>query len=160
MILSVHAVFGAGVGWETYRFTGNIPLSIAVAFASHYFLDLFPHTEYLESVQESVGSLQKRDGEKLGDAVKIDVDFLAGFLVVGLIARQPLLASVFAFTALIPDGLTVVYLLKPLAFMTLHQRWHGDVIQYITKQKRFPAWVGVATQVIAAITGVALLIRP
>jgi len=131
MILSVHAVFGAAVA-------GMVPshpmAGFVLGFASHFVLDAIPHRDYdLISVESGPGKkfqlvdlLQKKFA-LIRDMFLVSFDALIGFCLAFVFFFNPVHPFIFfigAFAALIPDGLTFLYLLlkhKPLGhFFDFH----------------------------------------
>lgn len=149
MILLVHMLFGAAVG----SLVQNPLAGTFLALASHYFLDIFPHIEYLESTEESIKT------KKPGDIVKILTDFALGILLMILFSGNQAILYVYAFVAIVPDGLTVVTHLLPNLLLQKHHHLHGGIIHYLTKQKKFPTFWKIATQVVAVSISLVLLVR-
>lgn len=155
MILLVHMLFGVAIGLLFH----NPTIAVIAAFLSHYFLDLFPHIEYLDSTEEL--SRQIKTGQwqrKIPDIIKVFFDFLAGFLLVFLFSDNSVLAYACAAAAVIPDGLTVINFIVPNKITAIHHKIHGEKIQYLTKQKKSPIFWRVAIQVAAVIIAIILLI--
>ncbi|MEK7664052.1 MAG: hypothetical protein AAB340_01190 [Patescibacteria group bacterium] len=158
MILLVHMLFGAAVGYKTYSLTGSIWLSLTLALLSHYFLDLFPHVEYLKSA-ESLGKRIKSDKFKsyFFDLLKVLLDFLIGLALLFLLSKNQIIIYLFAILAIIPDGLTVINSLFKNTILKRHQELHGEKIQYLTKNKKLSKFWRVFTQVIAVLISVIVL---
>ncbi len=154
MILLVHMLFGAAIGASIY----NISLAIILAFLGHYFLDIFPHIEYLKSTENSIKNL-KTGGLKKNtkDITKVLLDFFLGILTIFILSNNQLIIYICAFIALIPDGLTVISNLLPNKILDLHDKFHKK-IHYLTKQKKFPIFWRITTQAIAVIISILLLI--
>ena len=161
MILLVHMLFGAAIGSAVK----NVPLAIILAFLGHYFLDIFPHIEYLKSTQESIQKIKSGKWQKyLPDILKVFLDFFLGVLAIFIFSNPPYASGVFgrpiiylcAFIALIPDGLTVVSSLFYNKLLLKHDQIHKK-IHYLTKQKKFPKFWKIFTQILAVIISVILL---
>lgn len=155
MILLVHMLFGAAIGASI-----KIPsLALALAFLGHYFLDIFPHIEYLEEGAEN--SVKKISHQRPQESVKIlgmiFIDFCLGFLFIFLASKNQPVIYLCALAAIVPDGMTVIHLLFPKLGLGLHHHLHGTKIHYLTKQKKFPKFWRVFTQVIAAAVSIILL---
>lgn len=152
MILLVHMLFGAAIG-SLFK---NPFLGILAALLSHYFLDLFPHIEYLESTEQSIKS------RKTNEIIKVAIDLVLGLALVGIFSDPPtkeaLLLYIYAFVAIIPDGLTVVTHLFPNQWLVKHHALHGGPIHYLTKQKKFPIFWKIATQALAILVSIYILI--
>ena len=156
-------LLGAVVGYKIK----NLPAAIVLALLCHYFLDLFPHIEYLsDGVEHSIGKLKQSHWQKNAkNMVKVFMDFCLGLLLIFLFSNPPYAAGVFrrpmiylcAFIAIIPDGLTVLHSLFPNLGLALHHKIHSEKIHYLTKQKKFHIFWKIFTQVAAVIICIALL---
>ncbi len=146
-------LFGAAIGASIY----NIPSAILLAFLGHYFLDFFPHVEYLESTENSIKNL-KTDGLKKNakDITKVLLDFFLGIILIFLFSKNQPIIYLCAFVSIIPDGLTVIYNLLPNKILDLHNKFHKK-IHYLTKQKKFSIFWKIFTQVIAVVVSIVLL---
>ena len=142
MILLVHMLFGAAIGSTV----NNFYLAVILAFLGHYFLDTFPHVEYLDSVESSI---QKKSGH---DVMKVLLDFLIGIFIIFLFSKNHPIIYICALIAIIPDGLTVISKLFPNKLSLLH-----DKIHYLTKQKNFPKFWKITMQVLAVIISIIFL---
>ena len=154
MILLVHMLFGAALG----SLTNNIFLALLLAFLGHYFLDLFPHIEYLDSVEGSIQKIRATTLKNfLPDMLKVLLDFCLGLLLIFLFSKNQPLLYLYALVAIVPDGLTVASKLFPNRILTFHDKIHTRHIHYLTKQKKFSKFWKVFTQVLAVAISVALL---
>lgn len=131
MILSVHATFGAAVA----SMVPSHPVAgFVLGFASHFVLDAIPHRDYdLISVEigqdkklRPIDLIQKKFS-LIRDIVLVSFDALVGLCLAFLFFFNPVYPFIFflgAFAALIPDGLTFLYLIlkhKPLGhFFDFH----------------------------------------
>ncbi len=150
MILLVHMLFGAAIGASIK----NIPLAITLAFLGHYFLDIFPHVEYnIENIHHKIWE------KSLPDLLKIFADFCLGILIIFLFSKNQPLIYICCFVALIPDGLTIISYLKSIKALQIHDIIHTKKIHYLTKQKKFPIFWRIATQVLATIISIVILKR-
>lgn len=154
MILLVHMLFGAAIGASIKVF----PLAILLAFLGHYFLDLFPHIEYLDGVENSIQSL-KSDAwsKKIKDILKAFLDFFLGIVLIFLFSKNQPIVYICALAAILPDGLTIVHSLFPKLGLAPHHHIHGTRIHYLTKQKKFPIFWKIATQVLVVIVSIGFL---
>jgi hypothetical protein len=155
MILSVHATFGAAVASlvPTHPVAGFV-----LGFVSHFALDAIPHKDYeLISIEtgpdknlKTIDLIQKKFS-LIRDMILVSFDAVIGFCLAFIFFFNPAHPWVFfigAFAALIPDGLTFVYLLfkhKPLGhffdfhvsiihsklILKLHQVF-GVILQFFT----------------------------
>ncbi len=154
MILLVHMLFGAAIGSAI----NNVPLALILALLGHYFLDLFPHIEYLESTEASIQKLKSGGLKKvLPDMLKVFLDFFGGiFIIFIFFGNQPIIYFC-AIIAIVPDGLTVISKLFPNKLSTWHDHIHTKQIHYLTKQKKIPIFWKISTQVVAVIISIILL---
>ena len=160
MVLLVHMLFGAAIGASV----ANIPLAILLAFLGHYFLDAFPHIEYLAGVENSIkGLVGNAWQKKRWMMLKVLLDFLLGVLLISIFShgslRHQLIIYLCGLVAIVPDGLTVLHSLFPTKISTWHHSIHSGKIHYLTKQKNFPKFWKVFTQAAAVIISVILLTR-
>ena len=156
MILLVHMLFGAAIGYKIYSVTNNVWLALFLAFWGHYFLDLFPHVEY--SVNNIKNKLWKKS---LSDFSKIFLDFFFGFFVIFLFSNRQLggqfIIYLCALTAVIPDGLTFINYIFPNSVLNFPDKIHGGKIHYLTKNKKFPLSWRISTQTATIIISIILL---
>ena len=153
MILLAHMLFGAAIGSSVH----NVTLAIILALLGHYFLDMFPHIEYLESTENSVKELKKDWKKNLPKLIKVLFDFGIGIALILAFSKNQPIIYLCALIAIIPDGITVINSLFPNKLLTKHQEIHGGPIHYLTKQKKFSKFWKIATQVIVVIISVTLL---
>ncbi len=149
MILLVHMLFGAAIG----SLAGNVYLGIFAALLCHYFLDLFPHIEYLESTKKSIINVKHRSV----DAAKVVADFGIGIFLLYTFSSNHPAVYLYAFVAIVPDGLTVLTHLFPNTLLLAHDYVHGGPIHYLTKQKQFPVGVKILTQLTAILVSIFIL---
>ena len=148
MILLVHMLFGSAIG----AIIKNPFLAIVLAFLGHYFLDLFPHIEYnIDNIQRKIW------GKALPDLLKVLLDFSLAVLIIFFISKNSFIIYICGFIALIPDGLTLISYAFPNKIMARHDYIHTQKIHYLTRQKKFPIFWRIATQIIAAIVSIAFL---
>src|SRR3989338_7111316 len=157
MILLAHMLFGAAIG----SLIQNPPIAVVLAFLGHYFLDLFPHIEYLEDgVEYSIKKLQGAPGLKgARNIAKVFLDFSLALLLIFLFSKNQPIIYFCALVAIVPDGLTIIHSLFPNLGLELHHRIHGGPIHYLTKQKKFPVVWRIATQVVAVAVSIIILQR-
>jgi len=153
-------LFGAAIA----SLAPNIYLGVFLALASHYFLDLFPHIEYLESTKASVKKIKSGNKkEYLADGIKVLLDFSLGLALIFSISGATTVHAIawttylFALVAILPDGLTVITHLFPNALLKKHHQIHSGPIHYLTKQKNFPLFWKVFSQSLAAAISIAIL---
>jgi hypothetical protein len=118
MILSVHATFGAAVASliPSHPMTGFI-----LGFTSHFVLDFIPHKDY-ELISLEPGNNTKKNQIRLAinklhllrDVALVSFDALIGFCLAFMFffnSAHPAIFFIGAFGALLPDGLTFLYLI-------------------------------------------------
>lgn len=148
MISLAHMLLGAVIGSKI----NNTPLAIILAVLGHYFLDLFPHIEYsIDNISE------KKWGKALPDILKVFIDFCSAILIILIFSKNQPIIYVCALAAMIPDGLTVLNSIFPNKILTEHDKIHHEKIHYLTKQKKFPIFWRISTQVITVIICIILL---
>jgi len=158
MILLAHMLFGAAIGAQIKY----APWAIILAFLGHYFLDIFPHIEYLDGVEDSIKKLKIRAWQKnMSTAAKVLIDFCLGLFIITLFSRPlaggQLIIYVCALVAIVPDGMTVLHSLFPNLGLEGHHYIHSTKIHYLTKQKKFPVFWRIATQVLVVVISFLLL---
>lgn len=137
MILFVHMLFGAAIG----SLVNSVPLAIILAYFSHYFLDLFPHIEYpIENIKE------KQWRKALPDFLKVFLDFCLGALLIFLLSKNQLIVYVYAFFAILPDGLALLNKIFKNKILNLHDNFHGEKIHFL-KYKKISKFWRIFTQV-------------
>ena len=120
MILTTHILSGALIGAEIKN-----PFYVAViSIIVHFFLDLFPHGDYLNKKS------------RLRDFWKVGVDLLFGFLLIFFVIHfkkisDPLILRniyIAIFFSLLPDATTFSYLWLKMKFLKpiydFHQKLH------------------------------------
>jgi hypothetical protein len=137
MILSVHAIFGSAVA----SLIPSHPVAgFVLGFASHLVLDAIPHQDYkLLSFETGPDDklkpidLIRQKFTLIRDFIFISFDALIGFCLAFLFFFDPAYPFIFfigAFGALVPDGLTILYLL--FKHKSLHHffKFHTSFIHY------------------------------
>ncbi len=153
MILLVHMLFGAAIGYTAK----NIPLGIILAFFGHYFLDFFPHIEYLKSTEDSIKKIKNETwGKYLPDILKIALDFCLGIIIIFIFLKNQPIVYLYALVAIIPDGLTIITLLFPNKFLLWHHYIHTEKIHYFKHKKVSNFW-RILTQILAVVVSIILL---
>ena len=135
MILSVHATFGAALA----SLVPSHPVAgFTLGFVSHFVLDAIPHKDY------ELISLERRTDDKLKvidllhkkislvrDILLVTLDVVVGFLLAFMFFFNPNHPYIFfmgAFAALIPDGLTFIYIIFRHKALGHFFDFHTDVI--------------------------------
>lgn len=131
-------------------------IAIIAAYLGHYFLDLFPHVEYFESVESAISKLKTKRQKKVFDISKVLLDFSFGLLIIFFMQNHNFIAVICGLVALIPDGLTVIYHLFPNQLLKEHQYFHSKVVHFLKHKKISVVW-RIFTQVMAAVVSMAIL---
>lgn len=137
MILSVHAIFGAAVA----SLVPNHPVGgFILGFASHLALDAIPHKDYeLISFESATNKKVSQINfiinkfKLLRDVTFVFFDALVGFCLAFLFFfnfNHPWIFFIGAFGALLPDGLTFLYLLFKHKALGHFFDFHTDFIHY------------------------------
>jgi hypothetical protein len=149
MILLVHMLFGAALG---SLFLTNPLIALFFALLGHYFLDVFPHVEY------SIANLSNKDWKKsIPDVLKIFLDFSLGVSIIFLVSNNKPIIYLCAFIAIFPDSLTLLSKVFPNTLLSIHDKLHAGKIHYLTKQKKFPFFWRIFSQVTAVIISIFIL---
>ena len=130
----------------------NPILAIVLALLGHYALDIFPHIEY------TIHNIRSKQWKKsLPDWLKVMLDFLLGILIIFLFSKNQPIIYICSFVALIPDALTLVGDIFPNRLLSIHNYIHTQKIHYLTKQKHFPVFWKVFSQVMVFMISILLL---
>ena len=145
MLLTPHILTGAAIVTRVQ----NPLFGLIFVLLSHYFLDLFPQTEY------SIKNIRSgRWSKSLPDFLKTFVDIALGLSIVFLTVGYAPLVLIAVFTAIFPDGLTLLYCIFPTnRLLKKHSKIHL-AINTVFENKKLPAFWGVASQI--AIIAVAI----
>ena len=153
MILLVHLLFGAAIGSAIK----NIPLTLILAFLSHYLLDVLPHIEYnIENIRE------KQWRQAMPDILRVTLDFCLGILLISLFSNPStgsgqLIIYICAFLAILPDGFTVLNYLAPNKILKIHNKLHEKI--HFLKDKKISNFWRIFSQVAVVIISIILLIK-
>ncbi|MSU54500.1 MAG: hypothetical protein EXS48_01500 [Candidatus Staskawiczbacteria bacterium] len=124
----------------------NIFLAIILAILCHYFLDLFPHVEY------NIDNITSGNWKKsLPDFLKVFLDFGIGILFIFLFSKNQPMIYICSLIAIVPDGFTLISYASKNKWLAKHDHIHGGIIHYLTKQKKFPLFWRIFTQVSSVI---------
>ena len=152
----------------------NPYLAIALAFLSHYFLDLFPHIEYdvegihpVKSDNEIVGVatwsqqfnwVKNKDWKKAAPAfLRVTLDGSLGLLLISIFANKSLIIFIAAFFAILPDGLSLLSSFFPNRFFDFHNFFHQEKIHFLKDNKKISNFWRIASQVAAVIISIIIL---
>jgi hypothetical protein len=146
MILLVHLVFGALIGQKI----SNPFFAVILAYFSHYFLDLFPHTEYnIENIKK------KQLNKAFPDILRVILDFLIGILLISLFSNSQPIVYACAFLAIIPDGFTILSFFFPNKILKAHNNFHEKI--HFLKNRKISNFWRIAIQLIIILVSVVLL---
>lgn len=153
MIIITHLLFGALIG----KFVSSPVLAIILAFFSHYFLDMLPHTEY------SIKNIEKKQWKKsAGDFIKLFLDFDLGLLAIFLFTNaspgrlQIILLA--AFSAILPDILSVLGGFWKTKILDKYIKLHQNTIHFL-KHKKISLFWRLLTQATVVAFCIFFLIR-
>ena len=147
MILIVHLLFGAAIG----SVIKNMPLTILLAFLSHYLLDLLPHAEY------DIENIEKRRWKRaITQIARMLLDFCSGILLILVFSNNQLIVYICAFFAILPDGLSILNLMRKSKILQYHSDFHQKKIHFL-KYKKIPIFWRILSQVLVVIMSIILL---
>lgn len=151
MILTVHLLAGAVI---TQKFP-NLFLGLFLAFLSHYFLDFLFHREYIIK-----NIIEKRWRNSFFDFLKVALDISFGILLILVLSKNILLALAGGFLGILPDGLTLLFLIFPKnGLFERHYYFHRRIIHFFAK-KKIPLFWGILSQILTAFIAVYFLRQP
>lgn len=132
MILTIHFLFGALITTKIK----SIILIFLLSFTSHYLLDFLPHNEYpINKI------LKKRWKESFLDFLKVFLDISLAVVLVFFLTENFPLALLGGFFAILPDGLSFLFLLFPENnLLEKHYFFHKEVIHSFKKKKISLSW--------------------
>lgn len=149
MILTTHLLVGAAIASKT-KFL-PLPLSLLLAFLSHYLLDALPHREY------SVKNIKRKIWKKsLSDFLKVFLDVFIGSFILLALSKNLLLALAGGLFAILPDGLILLGLLFPNRLLKLHSNFHQKM--HFPKDKKIPIFWGIFSEVLVSIVAIYTLL--
>lgn len=120
MILAIHLIIGA-VLMTKIKF---LPLAALSAFLSHYFFDCIWH----EKLEYSILNIKSGKWRESGpDFIKVAIDILIGLLLIYIFISKEAVLLIGAFFAILPDGLTLLYLLFPNKLLEAHEKFHKAI---------------------------------
>lgn len=154
MVLLAHMIFGAAIGSAVK----SIPTAIVLAFLSHYFLDSLPHIEY------NVENIKSRQWHNaLPDILKVVLDFCLSILLISIFSNSALPAGrqviiyICAFSAVLPDGFTLLNYITPNKILDGHYMLHEKI--HFLKNKKLSKFWRAGFQVLIVIFSILLLAR-
>jgi len=148
MLLTPHILTGVAI----IILVQNPILGLIFVLLSHYFLDLFPQTEY------SVKNIRNRQWSKsLPDFLKTFLDIVLGLSIVFLTVGYTPLILIAVFVAILPDGFTLLHSIFPAnSLLKKHMEIHA-AINNVCENKKFPAFWGIVSQVAIILIAILLL---
>lgn len=148
MILSVHAVVGAGVA---SLIPGQPVAGFALAFASHLLLDAIPHRDYdllslSGNAKEGLSlkdNTHKRFHQLKRDMFLVSVDAVVGIILAGIFFYNPAYPFIFligALASMLPDFTTFLSLFYKPKILQFFVRFHLNVMhsKVVLKLKEIP----------------------
>ncbi len=148
MLLTPHILTGAAIVTRVQ----NPILGLIFVLLSHYFLDVFPQTEY------SVKNIRSGQWSKsLPDFLKTFADIALGLVIIFLTVGYTPLVLIAAFLAIFPDGLTLLHCIFPAnRLLRKHLKIHW-AINAVFENKKLPAFWGSVSQGAVVIVAIFLL---
>ena len=150
MVLAVHIIVGAAIATKTQ----NPILGLSFAFLSHYLIDIIPHQKY------NVGNiLNKQWKNSFKCFLKITADLFLGIGSILLFSKNTSLGLAGGFLAILPDGLTFLYLIFPGSkILKPLYNFHRDTVHF-HRNKKIPLSWKIFSQIMAAAISVTFLLR-
>jgi len=151
MLLTPHILIGAAV----IAAIKNPILGLIFVLLSHYFLDLWPQTEYtIKTIRAGQWS------SSLPDFLKVFLDILLGLTIVFLITGYSPLIIAACLAAILPDGLTLLHCIFPEnKLLAMHMKMHKE-INAVCENKKIPAFWGILSQAAAVAMAIYFLLQP
>jgi len=147
MILIVHLLFGAAIGY----IIKNPILAIILSFSSHYLLDFLPHVEYdIENIEK------KQWKNAIPQFTRVFLDFCSGILLILIFSNNQPIVYICAFSAIVPDGLSILNLMFKSRALQTHDGFHHGKIHFL-KYKKISKFWRIASQIIAAAISIVTL---
>jgi len=149
MLLTPHILTGVAI----IILVQNPILGLIFVLLSHYFLDIFPHTEYIiKNIRAGQWS------RSLPDFLKVFLDIVLGLTIVFFITGYSPLILLACAVSLFPDGLTLLYYIFPAnKLFKRHMKIHV-AINAVCENKKIPGFLGIISQVIVITVAIYLLI--
>lgn len=138
MLLTPHILTGAAIASNI----SNPVLGLFLAFLSHYFLDIIPHQEY------DIKNIKEKNWQKsFFSFLKVFLDATLGILVIFFLSGTNVLIFAAAFLAILPDGLTLLFLFLPEnKLFKKYETFHLGLHSFIDDEK-IPVFWGVFSQI-------------
>jgi len=147
MILLTHLLLGAVIGEKI----GIFWAAIVLALLSHYFLDMFPHSEY------SIENIKNNQWQNSApDFLKVATDFVLGILIISLASDNTIQIYICSLAAIIPDGLTLLSQIFKNKFLFWHGNLHENKIHFFKNKKISVIWRFLIQAVIIVVLTILL----
>lgn len=154
MILTPHLLVGAAIATKI-KFL-PLPLTLLLAFLSHYLLDSLPHWEPELDLDDFAKNIKKRRWKKvLPNSLKVFPDFFLGLLIIFIFSKNLPLAMAGGFLGVLPDGLMFLSLISPNKLLKLHSKFKRKI--YFPKNKKVPLFWGIFTQILVMLAAIYFL---
>ncbi|MBI2054192.1 MAG: hypothetical protein HYT36_02570 [Candidatus Staskawiczbacteria bacterium] len=125
MILTPHLVFGAAVG----SLAKNPFLAVALAFLSHYVLDMIPHADY------SINNIRAKQWQKImPDCLKVFADFSLGITLIFIFSGNQPIVYISAFFSILSDGFDLLSLFFKAGILTWHGKIHKEKVHSLSSE--------------------------
>lgn len=148
MILLIHMLFGAVIA----SYIKNPILAVALAFLSHYLLDILPHIEY--SIKNIT---QKKWEESLPDFLRVFSDFIFGIIIILFFSAKTPIIFIAAFFAILPDGISFLSSFVKSKILEGYNEFHQEKIHFL-KHKKISNFWRILTQTLIIAASILLLI--
>ena len=148
MLLTPHILIGVAIITQVH----NPILGLVFVLLSHYFLDIFPQTEY------SVKNIRSKQWSKsLPDFIKTFLDIVFGLVIIFWTVGYTPLILVAVFVTIFPDGLTLLHCIFPAnSLLKKHMKIHAAINAFF-ENKKLPAFWGIVSQVVMVAIAILLL---
>lgn len=150
MLLTPHILTGVAI----ITLIQNPILGLFFVLSSHYFLDLFPQTEY--TIKNIRAGFWKKS---LPDFAKVFLDVSIGMTIVFFLKGYSLIIFAAAGAAVFPDILTLLHCIFPLNKpLKKHMKIHGK-INAVCKNEEIPEYWGIVSQIAVIIIAICFLLQ-
>lgn len=148
MLLTIHLLWAAVI----LKNVTSLPLALFLVFLSHYLLDSLPHIEYpINNIHE------KKWREAYRDFFYVALDILAGGCFILALFGKNIIFLSSSLAALLPDGLTLLYLIFTPSILEPHENFHRK-IHFLSSQVKIHYFWKILTQFILAVLAILLLV--
>jgi hypothetical protein len=149
MVLTVHLLTGAAIATKIQP----APLAFLLAFLSHFLLDFIFHRDY------PINYIKTRIWRyALIDFTKIGLDLACGTFLIFLFSKNFVLAITGGFLAILPDGLTLLFLVLPKSKILANlYDFHCQKLHYFSKNKRISLFWEILSQIVVSLVAIYFL---